>query len=190
MSIHFNEIPSAAFQSESWIEGVHLNPWNYYFVFSYLISFLILRLKRSYGILQHLNLVVYIIFRREVIEWLILMCSIKSLSRLLVQSCSYWVWDYYVLEVASLDVQMSQELHTQLSESEKGELKESFHHMLKWAWRYNKYLEEQAAQLHMLTSWSKIVEVSCVCAWPLNLFCWEFHIVTRLLLISGSCIKK
>jgi nuclear pore complex protein Nup205 len=59
---------------------------------------------------------------------------------------------------------MSQELHTQLSESENEELKESFHHMLKWAWRYNKNLEEQAAQFHMLTSWSKIVEVSCVCA--------------------------
>ena len=59
---------------------------------------------------------------------------------------------------------MSQELRTQLSESEKGELKGLFHHMLKWAWRYNKNLEEQAAQLHMLTSWSKIVEVSCVCA--------------------------
>ncbi|XP_037446873.1 nuclear pore complex protein NUP205-like [Triticum dicoccoides] len=57
-------------------------------------------------------------------------------------------------------IQMSQELHTQLSESEKGELKESFHHMLKWAWRYNKNLEEQAAQLHMLTSWSQIVEVA------------------------------
>ena len=190
MSIHFNEIPSAAFQSESLIEGVHLNPWNYYFVFSYLISFFILRLKRSYGILQHLNLAVYIIFRREVIDWLILMRSIKSLSRLRVQSCSYWVWDYYVLQVASLDVQMSQELHTQLSESEKGELKESFHHLLKWAWRYNKNLEEQAAQLHMLTSWSQIVEVSCVCAWPLNLFCWKFDIVTRWLFISGSCIKK
>ena len=59
---------------------------------------------------------------------------------------------------------MSQELRTQLSESEKGELKESFHHMLKWAWRYNKYLEEQAAQLHMLTSWSEILQMSCVCA--------------------------
>lgn len=57
-------------------------------------------------------------------------------------------------------IQMSQELHTQLSESEKGELKESFHHMLKWAWRYNKNLEEQAAQLHMLTSWSQTVEVA------------------------------
>ncbi|XP_044406964.1 uncharacterized protein [Triticum aestivum] len=59
-----------------------------------------------------------------------------------------------------VESKMSQELRTQLSESEKGELKESFHHMLKWAWRYNKYLEEQAAQLHMLTSWSKTVEVA------------------------------
>ena len=71
---------------------------------------------------------------------------------------------YSVLQVAIFDIQMPQELHTQLSESEKGELKESFHHMLKWAWRYNKNLEEQAAQLHMLTSWSQTVEVSfCVC---------------------------
>uniref|UniRef100_M8CQ57 Uncharacterized protein n=1 Tax=Aegilops tauschii TaxID=37682 RepID=M8CQ57_AEGTA len=59
-----------------------------------------------------------------------------------------------------VESKMSQELHTQLSESEKGELKESFHRMLKWAWRYNKNLEEQAAQLHMLTSWSQIVEVA------------------------------
>ncbi|KAL6604475.1 hypothetical protein ACP70R_042902 [Stipagrostis hirtigluma subsp. patula] len=57
-------------------------------------------------------------------------------------------------------LQMSQELNSQLSESEKGELKDSFHHLLKWAWRYNKNLEEQAAQLHMLTGWSQIVEVA------------------------------
>lgn len=58
--------------------------------------------------------------------------------------------------------QISQELNSQLSESEKGELKESVHNLLKWAWRYNKNLEEQAAQLHMLTGWSQIVEVSWV----------------------------
>jgi hypothetical protein len=62
--------------------------------------------------------------------------------------------------------QISQELNSQLSEPEKSELKESVHHLLKWAWRYNKNLEEQAAQLHMLTGWSQIVEVSCVFA------CW------------------
>jgi hypothetical protein len=59
-------------------------------------------------------------------------------------------------------LQISQELNSQLNESEKGELKESVHHLLKWAWRYNKNLEEQAAQLHMLTGWSQIVEVSWV----------------------------
>jgi nuclear pore complex protein Nup205 len=57
-------------------------------------------------------------------------------------------------------LQMSQLLNPQLSESEKSELKESFHQMLKWAWRYNKNLEEQAAQLHMLTGWSQIVEIA------------------------------
>ncbi|WVZ77434.1 hypothetical protein U9M48_025299 [Paspalum notatum var. saurae] len=57
-------------------------------------------------------------------------------------------------------IQISQELNSQLSESEKAELKESFHYLLKWAWRYNKNLEEQAAQLHMLTGWSQIVEVA------------------------------
>ncbi|PAN04610.1 hypothetical protein PAHAL_1G079100 [Panicum hallii] len=55
---------------------------------------------------------------------------------------------------------ISQELNSQLSEPEKSELKESVHHLLKWAWRYNKNLEEQAAQLHMLTGWSQIVEVA------------------------------
>ncbi|XP_044369719.1 nuclear pore complex protein NUP205 isoform X1 [Triticum aestivum] len=73
--------------------------------------------------------------------------------------CPYTSMKYpQLLSNLRVESKMSQELRTQLSESEKGELKGSFHHMLKWAWRYNKYLEEQAAQLHMLTSWSKIVE--------------------------------
>ncbi|XP_073116730.1 nuclear pore complex protein NUP205 isoform X3 [Elaeis guineensis] len=45
------------------------------------------------------------------------------------------------------------------NEAEKGELRESIQQLLRWAWRYNKNLEEQAAQLHMLTGWSQIVEV-------------------------------
>ncbi|AQK69479.1 Nuclear pore complex protein NUP205 [Zea mays] len=57
-------------------------------------------------------------------------------------------------------LQISQELNSQLTEPEKAGLKESVHHLLKWAWRYNKNLEEQAAQLHMLTGWSQIVEVA------------------------------
>ncbi|KAJ0987901.1 hypothetical protein J5N97_006257 [Dioscorea zingiberensis] len=43
---------------------------------------------------------------------------------------------------------------------EKGELRESIQQLLRWGWRYNRNLEEQAAQLHMLTGWSQIVEVS------------------------------
>lgn len=72
--------------------------------------------------------------------------------------------------------QISQELNSQLSESEKGELKESVHHLLKWAWRYNKNLEEQAAQLHMLTGWSQIVEVSWVFPF-LHIICVNFKLL-------------
>ncbi|KAH7657158.1 nuclear pore complex protein Nup205 protein [Dioscorea alata] len=46
------------------------------------------------------------------------------------------------------------------NEVEKGELRESIQHLLRWGWRYNKNLEEQAAQLHMLTGWTQIVEIS------------------------------
>lgn len=48
------------------------------------------------------------------------------------------------------------------NEAEKGELRESIQQLLRWGWRYNKNLEEQAAQLHMLTGWSQIVEVADV----------------------------
>ncbi|KAJ4958575.1 hypothetical protein NE237_025686 [Protea cynaroides] len=46
------------------------------------------------------------------------------------------------------------------SEVEFSDLKETIPQLLRWGWRYNKNLEEQAAQLHMLTGWSQIVEVS------------------------------
>ncbi|KAK4487351.1 hypothetical protein RD792_006029 [Penstemon davidsonii] len=46
------------------------------------------------------------------------------------------------------------------SETELNELREAVQQLIIWAWTYNKNLEEQAAQLHMLTSWSQIVEVS------------------------------
>ncbi|CAI9100148.1 OLC1v1037088C1 [Oldenlandia corymbosa var. corymbosa] len=55
-------------------------------------------------------------------------------------------------------------LDTQLSsfsgEVELNELRETIQQLLKWGWTFNKNLEEQAAQLHMLTGWSQIVEVS------------------------------
>lgn len=47
-----------------------------------------------------------------------------------------------------------------LSEADKGGFREVVQQLLRWAWKYNKNLEEQAAQLHMLTGWSHMVEVS------------------------------
>ncbi|KAL3643098.1 hypothetical protein CASFOL_013913 [Castilleja foliolosa] len=46
------------------------------------------------------------------------------------------------------------------TEAEMKEIREAIQQLLRWGWKYNKNLEEQAAQLHMLTSWSQIVEVS------------------------------
>jgi nuclear pore complex protein Nup205 len=45
------------------------------------------------------------------------------------------------------------------SEVELNDVRETIQHLLRWGWKYNKNLEEQAAQLHMLTGWSQIVEV-------------------------------
>lgn len=46
------------------------------------------------------------------------------------------------------------------SEAELNEIREATQQLLRWGWKYNKNLEEQAAQLHLLTSWSQIVEIS------------------------------
>lgn len=46
------------------------------------------------------------------------------------------------------------------SESELNDLRETIQRLLRWCWKYNRNLEEQAAQLHMLTGWSQIVEIS------------------------------
>ncbi|TYJ97812.1 nuclear pore complex protein NUP205 [Cucumis melo var. makuwa] len=46
------------------------------------------------------------------------------------------------------------------SEAELEEVKETIQQFLRWGWKYNKNLEEQAAQLHMLTSWSQTIEVT------------------------------
>lgn len=46
------------------------------------------------------------------------------------------------------------------SEVELNDVRETIQQLLRWGWKYNKNLEEQAAQLHMLTGWSQIVEVA------------------------------
>lgn len=43
--------------------------------------------------------------------------------------------------------------------AELSEVRETIQQLLKWGWKYNRNLEEQAAQLHMLAGWSQIVEV-------------------------------
>ncbi|KAI3919731.1 hypothetical protein MKX01_000172 [Papaver californicum] len=45
-------------------------------------------------------------------------------------------------------------------EADVMDLRETIQVLVRWGWKYNKNLEEQAAQLHMLTSWSQIVEVT------------------------------
>ncbi|KAK9269394.1 hypothetical protein L1049_001167 [Liquidambar formosana] len=46
------------------------------------------------------------------------------------------------------------------SEVELNDVRETIQQLLRWGWKYNKNLEEQAAQLHTLTGWSQIIEVS------------------------------
>ncbi|RAL44221.1 hypothetical protein DM860_016467 [Cuscuta australis] len=45
------------------------------------------------------------------------------------------------------------------TEVELNEIRETIQQLLRWGWKYNKNLEEQAAQLHMLTGWSLVVEI-------------------------------
>nr|GEW31502.1 nuclear pore complex protein NUP205 [Tanacetum cinerariifolium] len=46
------------------------------------------------------------------------------------------------------------------SEIELAEVTNTVQQLLRWAYKHNKNLEEQAAQLHMLSGWSQIVEIS------------------------------
>ncbi|THU61042.1 hypothetical protein C4D60_Mb07t19100 [Musa balbisiana] len=63
--------------------------------------------------------------------------------------------------------QICTQVGSHFNEVEMSELRTSIQQFLRWAWRYNKNLEEQAAQLHMLTGWSHIVEVSISKRMPL-----------------------
>ncbi|PIA65680.1 hypothetical protein AQUCO_00100883v1 [Aquilegia coerulea] len=64
-----------------------------------------------------------------------------------------------LIDIASFRDKLWQ-LSSYESEPELNDLKETIHHLLRWCWKYNRNLEEQAAQLHMLAGWSQIVEVS------------------------------
>ncbi|KAL9686240.1 hypothetical protein QQ045_023695 [Rhodiola kirilowii] len=57
-------------------------------------------------------------------------------------------------------ISMSSQLSSVGGEEELNSVRETIQQLLRWGWKHNKNLEEQAAQLHMLTSWSQIVEIS------------------------------
>ncbi|EOA12740.1 hypothetical protein CARUB_v10028249mg [Capsella rubella] len=72
-----------------------------------------------------------------------------------------------LIDLSSFSNKLWQRLHSGLpvldsfsNVAELSEVRETIQQLLKWGWKYNRNLEEQAAQLHMLAGWSQIVEVS------------------------------
>lgn len=92
--------------------------------------------------------------------------------------------DYFMLTLFWLFnlLQKFSSIYPQLSsfgsEVQVNDVKETVQQLLRWGWKYNKNLEEQAAQLHMLTGWSQIVEVHCFLKsyWCIKIIgmCWNF----------------
>ncbi|XP_018439961.1 nuclear pore complex protein NUP205 isoform X1 [Raphanus sativus] len=72
-----------------------------------------------------------------------------------------------LIDLSSFSNKLYQELHSGFplvdsfqNVAEVNEVRETIQQLLKWGWKYNRNLEEQAAQLHMLAGWSQIVEIS------------------------------
>ncbi|CAH2060609.1 unnamed protein product [Thlaspi arvense] len=72
-----------------------------------------------------------------------------------------------LIDLSSFSNKLWQKLHSGFplvdtfpNAAELNEVRETVQQLLKWGWKYNRNLEEQAAQLHMLAGWSQIVEVS------------------------------
>uniref|UniRef100_A0A1J3IWV9 Nuclear pore complex protein NUP205 n=1 Tax=Noccaea caerulescens TaxID=107243 RepID=A0A1J3IWV9_NOCCA len=72
-----------------------------------------------------------------------------------------------LIDISSFSSKLWQKLHSIIplgdsfpNAGELNEVRETIQQLLKWGWKYNRNLEEQAAQLHMLAGWSQIVEVS------------------------------
>nr|AFJ66182.1 hypothetical protein 11M19.28 [Arabidopsis halleri] len=72
-----------------------------------------------------------------------------------------------LIDLSSFSNKLWQKLHSGFPQmdsftnvAELSEARETIQQLLKWGWKYNRNLEEQAAQLHMLAGWSQIVEVS------------------------------
>ena len=68
------------------------------------------------------------------------------------------------------------------SEVELNDVKETIQQLLRWGWKHNKNLEEQAAQLHMLTAWSQVVEV--------NIFLSVYFFFFEVYSLTLCCFKR
>ena len=64
---------------------------------------------------------------------------------------------YFALQKSNFE---NPQLSTFGSEAEVDEVRNTIQQLLRWAWKHNNNLDEQAAQLHMLTGWAQIVEVN------------------------------
>lgn len=84
--------------------------------------------------------------------------------------CAYiFFWDFHTENSGAYSSLLHQKFNSVYprlsnfgSEVELNDVRETIQQLLRWGWKYNKNLEEQAAQLHMLTGWSQIVEVCFV----------------------------
>ncbi|MCO5564372.1 hypothetical protein L7F22_018032 [Adiantum nelumboides] len=80
------------------------------------------------------------------------------------------------------------------NEQRQVSLREAVQHLLRWAWKFNKNVEEQAAQLHMLMGWSQLVEVGI--SRRFDLLDFRLHILFEILdasltsSISQDCSLK
>ncbi|KAK4781282.1 hypothetical protein SAY87_017388 [Trapa incisa] len=64
-----------------------------------------------------------------------------------------------LIDIAAFSSKLSETFNIETG-TELNQVRETIQLLLRWAWKHNKNLEEQAAQLHMLTGWSHIVEIS------------------------------
>ncbi|KAI5084575.1 hypothetical protein GOP47_0000744 [Adiantum capillus-veneris] len=80
------------------------------------------------------------------------------------------------------------------NEQRQVSLREAVQHLLRWAWKFNKNVEEQASQLHMLVGWSQLVEVGI--SRRFDLLDFRLHILFEILdasltaSISQDCSLK
>lgn len=81
-----------------------------------------------------------------------------------------------------------------INEQRQVMLREAVQHLLRWGWKFNKNVEEQAAQLHMLLGWSQLIEVAITRRFELLDF--RVHILLEILdasltaSISEDCSLK